>query len=186
MYFLIAGISVLLNVVIMFAYKLGVEKANKAATVATTFTWVVMLGNLIVWCVAASLYRTEKDKGGKSNDLWGWTCSPLAREIQKEFAVEVDFDKFCNVQVSLRMRCCEGRTRVNGATDYFVVHWARASWDGGLDRDHICIRDSEEKQEEGHEEAAFTDGGAVPDKLLGVGKIAEHDDSLYSLAMKLL
>ncbi|KAJ4348460.1 uncharacterized protein N0V89_009834 [Didymosphaeria variabile] len=98
MYFLIAGISVLLNFAIIFAYKFGVEKANKVATVATAFTWVVMLGNLVVWCVAASLYRTEKDKNGKSNDLWGWTCSPAARAIQKEFAHEVDFDKFCTVQ----------------------------------------------------------------------------------------
>ncbi|KAK7192999.1 hypothetical protein DPSP01_005210 [Paraphaeosphaeria sporulosa] len=98
MYFLIAAISVVLNIVIIFAYKFGIDKANKAATVATTFNWFVMLGNLAVWCVAASLYRTEKDKDGKSNDLWGWTCSPLAREIQKEFAHEVDFDKFCNVQ----------------------------------------------------------------------------------------
>jgi hypothetical protein len=129
----------------MFAYKFGVEKANKAATVATTFTWVVMLGNLIVWCVAASLYRTEKDKDGKSNDLWGWTCSPLAREIQKEFAVEVDFDKFCNVQVSLSSRWCRGRTRADGATEYLVVYWACASWYGGLDSGHVCVRDCEEK-----------------------------------------
>lgn len=102
MYFLVAGISVLLNFAIIFAYKFGVEKANKAATVASIFTWATLLGNLVVWCVAASLYRTEKDKDGKSNDLWGWTCSPAARAIQKEFAHEVDFDKFCNVQASLQ------------------------------------------------------------------------------------
>ncbi|KAF2685741.1 hypothetical protein K458DRAFT_299789 [Lentithecium fluviatile CBS 122367] len=98
MYFAIAAISVLLNLAILFSYKFGVEKANKAAYVATTFTWIVMLGNLVVWCVAASLYRTEKDKDGKSNDLWGWTCSAAARAIQKEFAQEVDFDRFCSTQ----------------------------------------------------------------------------------------
>lgn len=102
MYFLIAGVSLLLNFVILFSYKFGIETANKAAMVATTFTWVVMLGNLVVWSVAASLYRTEKDKDGKSNDLWGWTCSAAARAIQKEFAKEVDFDRFCSVQVSFR------------------------------------------------------------------------------------
>ena len=58
-----------------------------------------MAGNLIVWSVAASLYRTEKDKNGKSNDLWGWTCSPAATKIQKEFAGEVNFNNFCNIQV---------------------------------------------------------------------------------------
>lgn len=101
MYFLIAGISVVLDACILVAYGCGIGKANRVATLATTFNWVVMLGNLVVWCVAAGLYRAEKNKGGKSNDLWGWTCSPVAREIQKEFAGEVDFDRFCNVQVSL-------------------------------------------------------------------------------------
>lgn len=101
MYFLVAGISVLLNFAILLSYMCGgVQKANKAAVVATAFTWFVLLGNLIVWCVAASLYRTEKDKDGKSNDLWGWTCSPAAKAIQKEFAKEVDFNRYCNVQVS--------------------------------------------------------------------------------------
>ena len=100
MYFLVAGVSVLLNFCIIFAYRFGVEKANKAATVATAFAWATMLGHLAVWCVAAALYRTEKDKGGKHNDLWGWTCSPAARLIQKEFAAEIDFDRFCKVQVS--------------------------------------------------------------------------------------
>lgn len=57
-----------------------------------------MLGNIVVWVVAAGVYRNEKDKGGKSNDLWGWTCSPGARAIQKEFAGEVDFNRYCNVQ----------------------------------------------------------------------------------------
>lgn len=99
MYFFVAGVSVLLNFVILFAYKFGVEKANKAAIVATTFTWITLGGNLVVWSVAAGLYRSERDKGGVSNDLWGWTCSPAAKKIQQEFAKEIDFNQYCNVQV---------------------------------------------------------------------------------------
>lgn len=57
-----------------------------------------MIGNLIVWTVAASIYRKEKDKNGKPNDLWGWTCSAAARAIQKEFTHEVDFDQYCTTQ----------------------------------------------------------------------------------------
>jgi hypothetical protein len=105
MYFAVAFVSLVLNFIIIFSYKFGVKYANKAAVVATTFSWVVMAGNLVVWSVAASLYRTEKDKGGKSNDLWGWTCSPAAKKIQKEFAGEVDFDRFCNIQVSHLILC---------------------------------------------------------------------------------
>jgi hypothetical protein len=97
-YFAVAAVSTLLNFTTIFSYKYGVEKANTANYITQTFSWVVMLGNLIVWSVAAGMYRREKGKGGKDNDLWGWTCSAAARAIQKDFAHEVDFNKVCNVQ----------------------------------------------------------------------------------------
>ncbi|KAI4711552.1 hypothetical protein J4E89_004117 [Alternaria sp. Ai002NY15] len=77
MYFGVAAVSVLLNFATIFSYKCGIEQANVAAVVTSTFSWVNMLGNFIVWCVAATVYRTEKDKNGKSDDLWGWTCSSV-------------------------------------------------------------------------------------------------------------
>jgi hypothetical protein len=107
MYFAVAVVSVILNFGTDFSYKFGVERAKVASYITSTFSWVVMLGNLIVWSVAAGMYRCEKDKGGKSNDLWGWTCSAGARAIQKEFAGDVDFDRFCNVQVYYIMRFSE-------------------------------------------------------------------------------
>ena len=97
-YFAVAAISTLLNLATIFSYKFGVSRANHVSMVTSLFSWAVMLGNLVVWCVAAAMYRVEKDKGGKSNDLWGWTCSPAARAIQVEFAHEVDFNMYCNVQ----------------------------------------------------------------------------------------
>jgi hypothetical protein len=97
-YFAVAATSTLLNFITIFAYRYGVEKANKANYVTQTFSLVVMLGNLIVWSVAAGMYRHEMGKGGKNDDLWGWTCSAGARAIQKEFKADVDFGKFCNVQ----------------------------------------------------------------------------------------
>ncbi|KAF2658088.1 hypothetical protein K491DRAFT_703033 [Lophiostoma macrostomum CBS 122681] len=99
MYFAVAATSLLLNLVIVLAYMFsGVDSANRAAVAATVFTWIHMIGNLIVWAIAASLYRTEKDKGGKHNDLWGWTCSAPAKAIQKDFAHVVDFNAYCNIQ----------------------------------------------------------------------------------------
>ncbi|KAF2500606.1 hypothetical protein BU16DRAFT_523389 [Lophium mytilinum] len=100
MYFAVAAIALVLNMVILVSYKFGTKNANRAASVSTFFTWLVMIGNLVVWSIAASLYRTEKNKNGKSNDLWGWTCSAAAREIQHVFHDDVNFDKFCKTQVS--------------------------------------------------------------------------------------
>jgi hypothetical protein len=97
-YFATAALSVIFNFSTLFSYHFGVSKANTASQVASVFSWIVMLGNLVVWSVAAGMYRGEKDKGGKSNDLWGWTCSAGARAIQKEFAGDIDFDRFCGVQ----------------------------------------------------------------------------------------
>ncbi|KAG9192424.1 hypothetical protein G6011_11158 [Alternaria panax] len=98
MYFGVAAASVLFDCATIFSYKFGVGRANVASVVTTTFSWVNILGNLIIWCVAVGMYRAEKDKDGKSNDLWGWTCSAGARAIQKEFVGDVDFGRYCNVQ----------------------------------------------------------------------------------------
>ena len=77
----------------------GEQAANKTATISTVFSWLVILGNFVVWIVAVVIYRDEKDKGGVSNDLWGWTCSEGAKAIQHAFD-EVNFNSYCNIQVS--------------------------------------------------------------------------------------
>jgi hypothetical protein len=97
-YFGVAVVSTFLNFATIFSYRAGVRRANSVSYVTSLFSWAVMLANVVVWSVAAGVYRNEKDKHGKSNDLWGWTCSPLAQAIQKEFAGEVDFNRYCNVQ----------------------------------------------------------------------------------------
>lgn len=97
-YFGIALVSTLLNFATVLSYAVSVSRANTVSVISTVFSWVVMLGNVLVWAVAAGVYRAEKDKGGKSDDLWGWTCSPAARALQGEFKTEVDFGKYCDVQ----------------------------------------------------------------------------------------
>ncbi|OCK84386.1 hypothetical protein K432DRAFT_378600 [Lepidopterella palustris CBS 459.81] len=97
-YFGVAATSVLLHFIIILTYTCGVKRANNAATVANVFTWVVLISNVVVWGVAAGLYRSEKDKDGKSNDLWGWTCSDAADGIQEVFKSHVNFNTLCNSQ----------------------------------------------------------------------------------------
>lgn len=97
-YFGVALLSTLLNFATVCSYAVSVSRANTVAVLTSTFSWLDMVGSVVVWAVAAGVYRAEKDKGGKSDDLWGWTCSAAARAIQKEFANEVDFDTYCNVQ----------------------------------------------------------------------------------------
>jgi hypothetical protein len=97
MYFSIAASSFLLNGIIMIAYLRDIRAANKAATVATTFTWTVIIANVVVWGVGAGLYKWGRSEA-KEKDLWGWSCSSGAARIQEVFQGEVKFGSYCNIQ----------------------------------------------------------------------------------------
>jgi hypothetical protein len=99
MYTAVGAVSIVFNFSVMIAYCNGIRSANQAAKVASVFSWTVLLANLGVWIAAAVIYRQQKDLNGKSNDLWGWTCSPAAQQIQEDFKDQVDFQSYCNTQV---------------------------------------------------------------------------------------
>jgi hypothetical protein len=123
MYLGVAAVSVLLNLVTMLSYKFGVGKANIASFITSIFSWVNILGNFVVWCVAVGIYRAEKDKNGKSNDIWGWTCSAGARAIQKEFVGDIDFARYCNVQVSQIFWRALGKDSADSMVESKLVYW---------------------------------------------------------------
>jgi hypothetical protein len=102
MYFSIAATSFFLNCVTLVAYLWSVKRANTFNNMSTIFNTFIAVANLVVWAVAAGLYRFEKGvtEDGKHNDLWGWTCSAAAQSIQHAFQDEVPFDRFCQVQSS--------------------------------------------------------------------------------------
>ena len=100
MYFALALISVVLDGVVLLAYLHNIRTANRAAALATSFALAIVFGHVVVWVVGVALYRTEKDKNGISNDLWGWACSQGADRIQASFLEDIDFAKYCNVQAS--------------------------------------------------------------------------------------
>jgi putative Mn2+ efflux pump MntP len=100
MYFSIALSSFIFNLSALIGYFRSVKTANLASTIATWFSFIILAANIIVWAVAAAIYKYEKgvtDDQGKHDDLWGWTCSGPAKAIQETFH-EVPFDKYCNIQ----------------------------------------------------------------------------------------
>jgi hypothetical protein len=153
MYFGVAAVSVLLNFVTICSYKFGVDRANVASVITTTFSWVNVLGNFIVWCVAAGLYRAEKDKNGKSNDLWGWTCSAGARAIQKEFVGDIDFGRYCNVQVGRVVWRNLGRASADLMIECELVYWSSADFCRPFDCGDICVGLLKKRHQEGGEAA---------------------------------
>ena len=103
MYLTIACLSVVLDGLVLLAYLKDIRTANRLSTAATVFAWAIILAHVAVWIVGVVLYRTEKDKNGVGNDLWGWSCSAAAEKIQEAFAEEVNFGRYCDIQVSSKM-----------------------------------------------------------------------------------
>jgi hypothetical protein len=100
MYLAIATISVIMNASVLGAYLKSVKAANKVESVQTWIDRVIMAFNVGIWVVSVAIYRYEKDTGGVSNDLWGWTCSSTAQSLQQTFKTEVPFNTYCTAQAS--------------------------------------------------------------------------------------
>ncbi|MCJ1414771.1 hypothetical protein MMC32_001099 [Xylographa parallela] len=87
--------TVLVSLLILASYLLSVKHANKTEKTVGTAGFVIEMGaHVAVWVATAVAYRL----GQTGNDLWGWTCSDKADQIQDQFQAVIDFNNFCNVQ----------------------------------------------------------------------------------------
>ena len=101
-YFTFAVISLLLNVITLWAYFRGIEEANKTARVATIWSVIIVALHLIAMITGVAVYGAGADskaKDGTNRDLWGWSCSSAAENIQP-WVKDTKFSKWCTVQVS--------------------------------------------------------------------------------------
>ncbi|TID14005.1 Autophagy-related protein 22-2 [Venturia nashicola] len=100
MYFSIAATSFIMNLGTLIGYFWSTKAANYVAHVGSAFDYAVKAMNLIVWIVAAAIYKYEKEvlTNNLHRDLWGWSCSTAADQLQKAFVDEVPFGKYCTVQ----------------------------------------------------------------------------------------
>ncbi|EON69900.1 hypothetical protein W97_09164 [Coniosporium apollinis CBS 100218] len=71
------------------------------------------------WLVVAFLYRYEK----RLKDIWGWSCSDIAKLLQKDLNGSVDFNKLCSLQgVSWIFSIMETVAKVLFAILYFILY----------------------------------------------------------------
>lgn len=89
-------ISLCLSFVIVVAYFRSVGTANSSAAYFTYVSYIITATHVGMWIPTAAAYRAGKD--GK--DLWGWSCSEEAKQIQFAFHGVVNFERSCNVQSS--------------------------------------------------------------------------------------
>jgi len=121
MYFSISLLSLLLNSAIILSYIGGVKAANITARIGTAFTVLLILMDIGIWTAAVIIYKVEKDllTDGKHTDIWGWTCSSAAREIQGVFT-NVSFNQYCNIQTA---GWVAGLLEVAVLSSSAVVYW---------------------------------------------------------------
>ncbi|KAK5133025.1 hypothetical protein LTR08_008230 [Meristemomyces frigidus] len=99
MYTGVAAVSFVLNSAIMIAYTRGVKQANAADKINSYWSHLIQFGRIVVWAVSAGIYRYGKEPvNSKFRDLWGWTCSTAANELQT-VVTNINYNRYCNVQV---------------------------------------------------------------------------------------
>ncbi|KAK5173119.1 uncharacterized protein LTR77_003241 [Saxophila tyrrhenica] len=100
MYFGISLVSFLLNAGIMISYIRGVKQANATAKYAGYWSALILGAHVVVWAISVAVYRYGKEPvEGKFVDLWGWTCSEAANEIQEQ-VTDIDFQQYCSIQTT--------------------------------------------------------------------------------------
>ncbi len=124
-----AGLTLLLSFITLLSYCCAFDKARRSWKL-TIVRYVIHIG---AWVVISTLYRYEKSTHGVDNDLWGWSCSTKAAELQSEFNGVVNFSSLCSVQVRHRHRFVEKHSaNVNAVKIMGVLD------SGGRGQDFVC------------------------------------------------
>jgi len=91
-----SGLTLVLSLVTLFSYCCCWKRA-RASWKVTVARYII---HIVGWIIVSGIYRYEKSLHGNENDLWGWTCSTNADDIQAAFHGVVSFDALCRVQVT--------------------------------------------------------------------------------------
>lgn len=97
--FLLLGMSVvtfLLNIITICAYACGVGASNKINSCTTVINYIFLGVQVVLWGITVGLFKMANN----GNDLWGYSCSDQADQIQAEVRSFLDFGKLCTMQVS--------------------------------------------------------------------------------------
>jgi len=92
----IATVTFLLNFITVSAYVCcGFSGANKLDSLMSKIGYVMLAGHVVAWAVATGLFKMANT--GK--DLWGYSCSPTADQIEDEVKAYMNFGTLCNLQM---------------------------------------------------------------------------------------
>jgi len=84
-------ITLAIEIFVLYSYWFRFSRAERS--------WKLVLlehlAHFLMWLAVTFLYRYEK----RLKDVWGWSCSDIAKTLQKDLNGSVDFNKLCSLQV---------------------------------------------------------------------------------------
>jgi len=99
----IASISLLMSIVIFYAYfKGGHRRAEKVALYYTVFAVGFFVFSIVMWGIGAGILNQSK-ANGNGQDMWGWSCKDNKR--RELFKDDVSYDLMCRLQ-DWSLVCC--------------------------------------------------------------------------------
>lgn len=111
LYFGVSTVSFLLDSAVLIGYCRSIKSANTAAIVAGFWSGLLLLTQIVVWAISVAVYRYGREPvNGKFKDLWGWTCSSAASDIQNEIT-NINFERYCTIQVRILQRWMGSRKK---------------------------------------------------------------------------
>jgi len=90
----IATVTFFMNLITLCSYCCGVGAANKVNSGASIVGYIMLGAHVLVWAAGMGLFRMART--GK--DLWGYSCSSIADQVQAEVESFLDFGKLCTMQ----------------------------------------------------------------------------------------
>lgn len=84
-------VTLALEIFILCAYWFRYSRAEKSWKLVL----VEHLAHFLLWLVITFLYRYEKIL----KDVWGWSCSDIAKTLQEDLNGSVNFARLCDLQV---------------------------------------------------------------------------------------
>ena len=98
MLFASALVTLLMAFVVLMFHCCAFNKARK--------NWKLQIAryaiHIIGWIIVSFIYRYEKSLHNVNNDLWGWSCTEEATQLQVDLGNRINFKQLCGVQVSRR------------------------------------------------------------------------------------
>ncbi|KAI9663456.1 MAG: hypothetical protein M1831_002465 [Alyxoria varia] len=99
----VASISIVMSVVIMYGYiRGGHRRAEKVAVYYTIFAVGFFTFSIVMWGIGAGALQQSRNSSD-GQDIWGWACKNNARK--EVFQMDVDYDLICRL-LNWSLVCC--------------------------------------------------------------------------------